>query len=178
MQSLAGHHHQRSCSKSSLNNDAGILSPIVFKVTQTVEECSSSVPASDPTSTPSSSTFISASTSPDSFATITHPPSSKSRKHRPRSLTLGSIPFKSDQGKIIIEQGDETICTPRKNRSFDIPSSSLAYDVGESTTTTSIAGDKEDVIEYGKRKEREWSGEWNVKDMREVAKMLRGLRLR
>jgi hypothetical protein len=152
-------------------------SPIVFTVTKTVEECSSHTPTSNPTSTPSSSTSISASKSTASVSTIAHLPSPKHRKHRPRSLTLGSIPFKSDQ-RIVIEQGDEVTYTPRKNRSFDIPSSSSAYGMGDSSTTASIKGDKLDAIEYGKRKEREWSGEWNVKDMGEVAKALRGLRRR
>jgi hypothetical protein len=31
-------------------------------------------------------------------------------------------------------------------------------------------------IEFGRRKEREWSGEWNLKDMEDVAKKLRGLK--
>lgn len=33
-------------------------------------------------------------------------------------------------------------------------------------------------IEWGRRKEREWSGEWNVKDMDHVVKALRGLKAR
>lgn len=37
---------------------------------------------------------------------------------------------------------------------------------------------KSDAYEEWKRKEREWSGEWNVRDMQEVAKALRGLRAR
>jgi hypothetical protein len=32
--------------------------------------------------------------------------------------------------------------------------------------------------EWGRRKEREWSGEWNIKDMDDVAKKLRGLKRR
>ena len=32
--------------------------------------------------------------------------------------------------------------------------------------------------EVWRRKEKEWSGEWNVKDMDEVAKALRGLKAR
>ncbi|TFK33124.1 hypothetical protein BDQ12DRAFT_691533 [Crucibulum laeve] len=32
-------------------------------------------------------------------------------------------------------------------------------------------------IEFGRRKEREWSGEWNVRDMGDVQKRLRGLKL-
>lgn len=31
-------------------------------------------------------------------------------------------------------------------------------------------------VEWGRRKEREWSGEWNVKDMNHVARALRGLK--
>jgi hypothetical protein len=68
--------------------------------------------------------------------------------------------------------------TPRKNRSLDLPSPNPAYDMGDSASTASISKNKSDAIEYGKRKEREWSGEWNIKDMREVARALRGLRLR
>jgi len=33
-------------------------------------------------------------------------------------------------------------------------------------------------LEWGRRKEREWSGEWNVKDMKAVADKLRGLKAR
>ncbi|PPQ95026.1 hypothetical protein CVT25_000489 [Psilocybe cyanescens] len=32
------------------------------------------------------------------------------------------------------------------------------------------------TMEWGRRKEREWSGEWNLKDMEDVAKKLRGLK--
>ncbi len=35
-----------------------------------------------------------------------------------------------------------------------------------------------DVSEEWRRKERGWSGEWNVRDMQEVAKALRGLKAR
>jgi hypothetical protein len=34
------------------------------------------------------------------------------------------------------------------------------------------------IPECGRRKEREWSGEWNRKDMDEVKKALRGLKAR
>ena len=33
-------------------------------------------------------------------------------------------------------------------------------------------------LEWGRRKEKDWSGEWNVKDMDRVAKALRGLKAR
>lgn len=32
--------------------------------------------------------------------------------------------------------------------------------------------------EWGRRKEKDWSGEWNVKDMERVANALRGLKAR
>jgi hypothetical protein len=36
----------------------------------------------------------------------------------------------------------------------------------------------EPPCEWGRREEEDWSGEWNVKDMRRVAKQLRGLKVR
>ncbi|EKM81465.1 hypothetical protein AGABI1DRAFT_105045 [Agaricus bisporus var. burnettii JB137-S8] len=166
-QPLAGQHQQRPRNESGEFSDLPVESPIVFRITKTVEECSSPVPTSDPTSTLSSSTCISTSISTSSIATVIHSPDSKHRKHRPRSLTLGSFPLNN----IIIEQDDDICHTPRRNRSCDIPSP-RSDDIGN-PTTTSI-----EVVEYGKRKEKEWSGEWNVKDMAEVAKALRGLRRR
>jgi len=44
--------------------------------------------------------------------------------------------------------------------------------VGSDTTRDAIS------LEWGRRKERDWSGEWNVKDMEHVANALRGLKAR
>ncbi|KXN90311.1 hypothetical protein AN958_04344 [Leucoagaricus sp. SymC.cos] len=49
-------------------------------------------------------------------------------------------------------------------------SQDVAVSVASATTVN--------ALEYGYRKEKEWSGEWNVKDMGQVKNVLRGLRAR
>jgi len=46
------------------------------------------------------------------------------------------------------------------------------------TGIAAISASMANLADFGRRKEREWSGEWNVKDMEDVVKALRGLRVR
>lgn len=55
---------------------------------------------------------------------------------------------------------------------FDLARSSI--DSSSRPTAAEMAGTL--TVDWGRRKEREWSGEWNLKDMEDVAKKLRGLK--
>jgi len=104
---------------------------------------------------------------------------SPNRKSRPRSLTLANIPVGPYKG-IIAEQGQVVEETSRSiSRSLDEPERVTAARRKESAAAAVVASSSTTIlVDYGKRKEKEWSGEWNVKDMEDVVRGLRGLRVR
>ncbi|KAF8956212.1 hypothetical protein BDZ97DRAFT_1590640, partial [Flammula alnicola] len=86
---------------------------------------------------------------PPKTSTVEQPEKSSRRRDRPQSLTLGATSAVAAA----------TAAMTRGTTSLDAPSH---------VPTESI--------EFGRRKEREWSGEWNMKDMDDVARRLRGLK--
>lgn len=102
---------------------------------------------------------------------------SPKRKCRPRSLTLTHIPVGPYKG-IIAEQGVEGISSRGASRSLDEPERVTATRRQEAVVVVAPSASSTTLVDYGKRKEREWSGEWNVKDMEDVVRALRGLRVR
>ena len=58
------------------------------------------------------------------------------------------------------------------DRSTIPPFQDITVSVGPETTRDALS------LEWGRRKEKDWSGEWNVKDMEHVANALRGLKAR
>lgn len=103
------------------------------------------------------------------------------RKERPRSLSLVHTPVGLRQG-IVVEQdrGDQPLAQPivtsgrQPSRSLDEHDWNAVGRSREASVSTSTINN----VEFGYRKERDWSGEWNVKDMDEVMGALRGLRIR
>lgn len=81
---------------------------------------------------------------------------------RPRSMTLATGPIMGTP-------------SPRGATSLDI--SVKAFDPPFTGITTAVDANTT-VPEWGRRKEKEWSGEWNIKDMDYVVKALRGLKAR
>jgi len=77
-------------------------------------------------------------------------------KTRPRSMTTVPSP---------------TMATP-SNYGASLDHSTNPPIVGPETTQDALS------LAWGRRKEREWSGEWNVKDMKQVAIALRSLKAR
>ena len=119
------------------------------------------------TSTPLSAVPSRAATAP---TTPELPPSSKPRirvEHkstsRPLSMTTPSSPT-------------EVMPPPNRGTSLDDstnpPFQDITVVVGPETTRDSLS------FEWGRRKGKGWSGEWNVKNMEDVAKALRGLKAR
>jgi len=84
------------------------------------------------------------------------PESKKRAGGRPRSLTLGSTPTPTPQYAM---RGTTSLDSPRQQATFG--------------QTEAEWGRRENGV---RRKEREWSGEWNVQDMGDVVKALRELR--
>ncbi|KIJ95031.1 hypothetical protein K443DRAFT_109495 [Laccaria amethystina LaAM-08-1] len=84
------------------------------------------------------------------------PESKKRGGGRPRSLTLGSIPTPTPQYAM---RGTTSLDSPRLQATSD----QMEADWGR----------RENGV---RRKEREWSGEWNMQDMGDVVKALRELR--
>ena len=86
------------------------------------------------------------------------PESKKRAGGRPRSLTLGSIPTPTSMPQYAM-RGTTSLDSPRQQATF-----------GQMEAEW---GRRENGV---RRKEREWSGEWNVQDMGDVVKALRQLR--
>lgn len=113
----------------------------------------------------------------DSIGSVTSP----KRKHRPRSLSLTHSPSSKHRG-IIIEQDQPS--TPRQvgrqpSRSLDeCGSVSARYQGKDTNTATNASTTTANFVDYGYKRERDWSGEWNVKDMEQVMHSLRCLRIR
>lgn len=121
----------------------------------------------------------------------------KGRKSRPRSLTLGTASaFVAANIKLAQQEKEivETAGTVRGTVSLDEGRRWLKKEGDDDNNdgTQVLSVERPDApfrrknerieniavlkTEIWRRKEREWSGEWNVKDMDEVAKALRGLR--
>lgn len=96
---------------------------------------------------------------------------STKRRHRPRSLTLGSSSTIAAA----------TAALTRGTTSMDVqpqpplPKKELPFNSVRPAASETLQVPTEST-EFGRRKEREWSGEWNLKDMDDVARRLRGLK--
>lgn len=140
----------------------GPTSPLVT-VTTTM------TPTTDTKATKSSSSSSSSSTT-----TINN-----KRRHRPRSLTLTHIPISGGYQSIIIEQ-DQVQSHDSSSSSSSTTTRGRSLDELERNTTATVGSNTVNVnlVDFGRRKEKEWSGEWNVRDMEEVMNALRCLRVR
>lgn len=108
--------------------------------------------------------------------TVTTDATTTRRKHRPRSLTLTHIPI-GQHRNVVVDQDQSARETGRgHSRSLDEPERVTAARRKEALAAAASASTA-NLVDYGKRKERDWSGEWNVKDMEDVVKALRGLRV-
>lgn len=93
-------------------------------------------------------------------------PQDLKRKHRPRSLTLGTASAITAANLVLTRDTSldvEPTDAKRKEGPFVAVQDAPTHLLPQST-------------EWGRRKEREWSGEWNIKDMDDVAKKLRELK--
>jgi hypothetical protein len=121
----------------------------------------------------------------------------KHRQHRPRSLTLGSASALVAADIKLAEQQNHHPHHDRRMGGLNRAKSAAAAKKREGVikpldTRGTVSMDEgmrrgvgsshhdqsSDVNEEWRRKERGWSGEWNVRDMQEVAKALRGLKAR
>jgi hypothetical protein len=84
------------------------------------------------------------------------------RRTRPRSMTTVPSP---------------TMATTPSSRGKSFDRTSPPFQEITATFGPESRGD-EISLEWGRRREKDWSGEWNVKDMDRVAKALRGLKAR
>jgi hypothetical protein len=96
----------------------------------------------------------------------------KQRQPRPRSMALTTSQAMATHSAIADTHGTRSldhISVPVDNR-IDSPfGTAMTADATQHDTLS---------VEWGRRKEREWSGEWNVKDMDHVTRTLRGLKAR
>jgi hypothetical protein len=88
-------------------------------------------------------------------------------KHRPRSRTLG------DASAFIAANISPSRGTNSLDGYTDLPKPEEGPFVAIQEDSTQVPSQS---TEFGRRKERDWSGEWNIKDMEAVAKKLRGLK--
>lgn len=118
----------------------------------------------------------------------------KKSRHRPQSLTLGSSSaFAAATAALLHKDREPT----RGTTSLDVRPTAQAAKLSRNKSAQPQPSPKpfgelprvqERVSEersneelglgFGRRKEREWSGEWNLKDMDDLAKKLRGLKRR
>jgi len=102
------------------------------------------------------------------------PENPEKRQSRPRSMSLttsGTMAKHSDtRGTKSLDQAYHTVDPPLET----ITAVNTVNAVNAETTRQHDALSSE----WGRRKEREWSGEWNVKDMQHVTNVLRGLKAR
>jgi len=96
-------------------------------------------------------------------------PQELKRKHRPRSLSLGTASAITG-ADIALTRGTSLDVNPTK-----VPKPKEGPFVAVQEAPTHLL---QQSTEWGRRKEREWSGEWNIKDMEDVARKLRGLKRR
>ena len=88
-------------------------------------------------------------------------------KHRPRNLSLGTASAIT-AANIALSHGSNSL-----EAKVSKPKEAPFVAVQELPTDLLLQS-----TEWGRRKEREWSGEWNIKDMDDVARKLRGLKRR
>lgn len=120
--------------------------------------------------------FVSSSGVPPPLAVAAAPkpsprtePQELKRKHRPRSLSLGTASAITG-ADIALTRGTSLDVKPTEG-----PKPKEGPFVAVQEPPTHLLPQS---TEWGRRKEREWSGEWNIKDMDDVAKKLRGLKRR
>ncbi|KAF5311978.1 hypothetical protein D9619_003783 [Psilocybe cf. subviscida] len=109
-----------------------------------------------------------------------------SKKTRPRSLTLapssstdttrGTTSMDAPASPAMVQSGHratKSLGRAKSVKPITTPASaSVEHPFADATRSASRAGE----AGFGRRKEREWSGEWNLKDMNDVAARLRGLK--
>ncbi|KAF8797522.1 hypothetical protein BYT27DRAFT_7204462 [Phlegmacium glaucopus] len=98
------------------------------------------------------------------------------QQSRPRSMTLTTKQALATHSAVDDTRGTKSLDhgpVPAYH-TIDLPFEAAAFTVDPQATK------QHDALspEWGRRKEREWSGEWNVKDMEHRAKALRGLKAR
>jgi len=91
-------------------------------------------------------------------------------KHRPRNLSLGTASAIT-AANIALSRGSNSLDV----EPTEVPKPKEAPFVAVQEVLTDLLPPS---TEWGRRKEREWSGEWNIKDMDDVARKLRGLKRR
>lgn len=120
-------------------------------------------------------------------------PSTTSRKSRPRSLTLapasntdatrGTTSMDAPASPAMVQGSHRVTKSLGRAKSIKGSSSVAASasseppfeEYSDASRSASRAG-ANGASGFGRRKEREWSGEWNLKDMNDVAARLRGLK--
>ena len=149
------------------------------------------------TTKPTQASTASSTPSSSSSTTPPIPKDRKHRQHRPRSLTLGSASALVAADIKLAEQHDRQLHHARgvgggrPTAGLNRAKSAAAVKkrdggIKPKDTRGTVSMDEgirrdhqsSDVNEEWRRKEKEWSGEWNVRDMQEVAKALRGLKAR
>ena len=119
--------------------------------------------------------FVSSTQAPPlAVATVPKPsprtePQELKRKHRPRSLSLGTASAIT-AANIALTRGTSLDAKPT-----EVPKAKEGPFVAVQETPTHLLPQS---TEWGRRKEREWSGEWNIKNMDDVARKLRELKRR
>lgn len=124
----------------------------------------------------------------------TSPEKVKKSRHRPQSLSLGSSSAFAAATAALLHREREP---SRGATSLDIRPTTQAARLARNNSARPLSSPKPFVelprvqgrtseegpsteggltADFGRRKEREWSGEWNVKDMEDVARKLRGLK--
>ncbi|KAF8148675.1 hypothetical protein B0H34DRAFT_736549 [Crassisporium funariophilum] len=95
---------------------------------------------------------------------------STKRKRRPRSLTLSNAPpiAAPTRGANSLDAAPAEVQRYQAQKPFVVDASSDKKPKQGHAPAMSM--------EWGRRKEREWSGEWNKKDMEDVTRALRGLK--
>ena len=113
----------------------------------------------------------------------------RSRKHRPRSLSLGTSSAivaadirlakqeKEDapaatRGAVSLDEGRDWIAPIKSTKMLDRPDAPFVQTREHEINSLAVF-----KTEIWRRKEREWSGEWNIKDVEQLARSLRSLRV-
>lgn len=117
----------------------------------------------------------------------------RSRKHRPRSLSLGTrsavvaadlrlakqekeAAVAATRGAVSLDEGRDWVALSgppvKSTKRPDCPDAPFVH-----MRENEITGLAVFKTEIWQRKEREWSGEWNIKDMEQLARSLRSLRV-
>ena len=69
-----------------------------------------------------------------------------------------------------------TVAAPISSSSSSLSNSDSSDDDSEDEVRRAKSARPGLTVEWGRRKEREWSGEWNMRDMEDVAMKLRCLK--